>query len=165
MPTNITNIIFEQSKSLTNDTSLTSLTLLEENIGDQIHNTLSLGLAVHMRSFVNQVINFESEKKPFKDNSPAIDFTKYKKVPIMSQNPIFQAIRAELLEIFDELKQMQELEDARVKLNIKTEPWDKYLLLDSHFFLKLLNQDSPLAFWEQILFLDFIVYSIKHGKN
>ncbi|CAG9321097.1 unnamed protein product [Blepharisma stoltei] len=162
MPTNIANMIFEHSKYLSDKSSLTSVTILEENSEDNIHNTLSLGMAVHMRSFVNQVINFETIKKPFIDNRPSLDFTKGKKIPIIWQHPILQSIRAEFIEIFSDLKQMQELEEARSKLNIKTEPWEKYLLLDSNYFLKLMNQDTPMELWEQIIFLNFCIYVIKN---
>lgn len=94
---------------------------------------------------------------------PSLDFTIIKDLYGATFQPIIvKELRRRLIEIFLKIHEMESVEEARERFSIPTDPWDKYLLLDSNFFLKLMNHDQALSVGDQVVFLKFVVYTIEH---
>jgi len=161
MPSHITNLVYENSKHLTSESSLTSVFLLDENTEDETHSALSFGLGVHLRSLVDRVVNFSSEADLFKEKKPVLEFTKCEWMQVAYLPPILKQLRSEYIQIFKEVQEMKFTEDIRNKLGIFSEPWEKYLLLDSEYYLRLLDQNTPMPQWQQVVFLQYVLNSIK----
>lgn len=162
MPSNIGSLTYEHSKHITPESSLTSIVLLDEQLENDTHRMLTLGLGVHMRSISSQVYNFTSLNETIQKNSLVLDFTKICQTTFNYQIPVFQKLREALQKIFTEVKEISDLEEARKVFGIGLEPWDKYLVLDSKYFVKFLCQDLQLSTWETIVFCEFVVYSVRN---
>ena len=162
MPSHIGSLTFEHSKHLTPNSSLSSIVLLDEVLDNETHRLLTLGLGVHMRSISTQIYNFTSLNETIQKTRPLLDFTKIPNTRYNYQYPIFQRLREELRKVFSELKEISEIEEIRKGLGITSDPWDRYLILDSKYFIKLLCQETQMSTWELVCFLEFVVYSVKN---
>lgn len=111
---------------------------------------------------------FGSNRVAFKgslyiDTKPSLDFTIIRDFFGATFQPtIIKELRKNLIEIFMKIHEMERVEEAKDRFGITSDPWDKYLLLDSNFFLKLMNHDSVLNVGDQVAFLRFVVYTIEH---
>jgi hypothetical protein len=162
MPCNIGSLAFEHSKHVSTNSSLSSIFVLNEDLDNETHRLLTLGLGAHLRSFCSHVYNFGSRNNLINNTEVVLDFTKILQTSYNYQFPIFKKLRNDFLEIFSNLNEMQEAEEIRKIIGIVTDPWEKYLYLDSKYFIKLLCQTHSLKTWELIVFIEFIVYSVKN---
>ena len=141
---------------------MTSLVLADNNKIDITHQLIVMSLEAHLRSLASRVLVFE----PTPQNSmPLVDILRIDTFPASYQVPVFRALHTSFMQVFSQLKEMLSLEELRKKLGVYTDPWDKYLLLDSEYFLKVLNHSSPMRPWEQVVFLQFMLYTIKEEMS
>jgi hypothetical protein len=113
-----------------------------------------------MQSISSQVFNFNAEDEVIRRQTPVLDFTNIGNflIPL----PVYAKLRKELVELFGSLREIKSTEEIRKKYKIGSDPWDKYLLLDSKYFLTLLCQSAPLSIPELTAFLQFILWSVKN---
>ena len=162
MPTNIGSLAYEHSKQVSPSSSLTSIMLLDDDSSNETHRILNQGINVHMRSFSSQVYSFESSNEIIKNSWPVLDFMKLSSSPFQYQIPILARLRKEISDLMMKLNELQSVEDIKAKYGMNSDPWDKYLLLDSKFFVRFLCQSEPMEFIQLVFFVEFAIYSLKN---
>lgn len=160
--TNIGSLIFEHSKKIKENSSLTSILIQDEDVTDENYRLFTQGLNTHLKSLVSQVYNFHSDHPELSQTKPTLNFIQPKFTEYSYQLPIFSLLRNRLMQIFKDLKDQQDIEKIKKNYGFKSDPWDMYLLLDSKYYLNLLCQDSQLTTIELIVFTEFIIYSVKN---
>lgn len=162
MPTNLGSLAFEHSKHVSKDSSLSSILVLDKDVNDDTHRLMTESINIHMQSISSQVFNFHTEDEVIKRQIPVLDFTNIGNFFIPCQLPVYAKLRKELVKLFVSLKEERSTEEIRKKYKIDSDPWDKYLILDSKYFLTLLCQSAPLSIPELTAFLQFILWSVKN---
>lgn len=136
--------------------------MLNEEVTNENQRLLTQGLAAHLKSLVSQTVSFYSENSQLNQKLPRLNFIQ----PVMTeypyQIPIFQVLRSRLMKIFYNLKEQHDNEIIKQHHGIKSDPWDKYLLLDSKYYINLLCQDTQMSTVELALFIEFVVFSIEN---
>jgi hypothetical protein len=141
---------------------LTSIVIFDEDISDDNHRKLTAGLQSELMSMASQTVTFASKHKTIESSSLIFDFIRPVSSEFPYQLPIFQALRRKMMKIFQSLHEISSSENMKEKHGIKSEPWDKYLLLDSNYFIPLLCQDIQTSIHEIACFVEFVVFSIEN---
>jgi len=136
--------------------------VLNEDVTNENHRLLTQGLASNLKSLVSQTVSFFSENSQLNQMLPRLNFIQPVVTEYPYQMPIFQVLRSRLMSIFSEMKEQHDVEIIREKFGFKSDPWDKYLLLDSKYYINLLCQDTQLTTVELVLFIEFVVFSIRN---
>jgi len=63
----------------------------------------------------------------------------------------------------NQLKESEELDRNYKELKIEREPWDRYDVLDSHYYYPMLLTNRSLTVEEQILVLHFVLRAVELG--
>lgn len=154
--------MFEHSKKLKENSSLTSILVQDEDVTDENFRLFTQGLNVHLKSLVSQVYSFQSDHPDLSKTKPVLNFVQPRFSEYPYQMPVLAELRTRLMTIFKDLKDQHDVEKIKEKFGFKSDPWDKYLLLDSKYYISLLCQDSQMTTVELIAFIEFVVYSVKN---
>lgn len=93
---------------------------------------------------------------------PALDVLKaYDRVQGWVLPPVFLELQDALVKVLNSVRDLALYDEIKQKIGLYTEPWDKYLLLDSAYFMPLFNHSAPLLQFDQLLWLQFLAYTIE----
>ena len=162
-PLGFLNLCFDHSRSSPSG-SLTSVVIVHENTEDDSMEYRTL--TQHLEGIVDRTVAFQEAEPPMKGSLPSIDFRHHRdRMQSLVQWGVFKHVARKLSGVLDTVVIEQKVESERKHLGIYTAPWDKYLLLDSQYFLRLMLCGESLTPGELLLFSQFLVYTIEHGEH
>ena len=141
--------------------SLTGLVILHENTENATpeYRVISQNLEAN----ADRALTFQDGKGPMKGMLPSLDFRQQRDhMPSVVHWPIYKEIARRLGSVLDRLVEEQKAEESRETVGLYSPPWDKYLLLDSRFFLQLMQCGESLSPQDLLLFAYFQVYTIEN---
>ena len=140
--------------------SLTGLVILHEDTENATieYRTINQNL----EAMADRALVFREGRGVLKGMLPSLDFREQRdRMPSVVQLPVFKQIARKLGVVLDKLVEEQKADEGRAVVGLYTPPWDKYLLLDSRYFLKLMQCGESLSPQELLLFAQFQVYTIE----
>jgi hypothetical protein len=155
-PYNFQHLAYEHTKSTESHASLTTI---QVHCSQIMHDFAEFPaqFKTNVESLAQRLVHFSGT------GVPAFDALQtYDRVHTHLHPPIFAVLQEGLREVLTSVRESASAEDIKQRLGMYTEPWDKYLLLDSAYFMPMLNHTKPLGQFQQVLWLRFIAYTVEH---